>query len=73
MTAARRLQLLADALATVAPRPKPAPDVFLHAAAEFGVEPKDAVVIEDSTHGIHGAKAAGMEPRHVIFSVILPH
>jgi HAD superfamily hydrolase (TIGR01509 family) len=41
-------------------RPKPAPDVFLHGAAEFGVDPRDAVVIEDSTHGVHGAKAAGM-------------
>jgi HAD superfamily hydrolase (TIGR01509 family) len=41
-------------------RPKPAPDVFLHGAAEFGVDPREAVVIEDSTHGIHGAKAAGM-------------
>lgn len=41
-------------------RPKPAPDVFLHGAAEFGVEPRDAIVIEDSTHGIHAAKAAGM-------------
>jgi len=41
-------------------RPKPAPDVFLYAAKEFDADPKDCVVIEDSTHGIHGAKAAGM-------------
>ncbi|MCX5497464.1 HAD family phosphatase [Kaistia dalseonensis] len=41
-------------------RPKPAPDVFLHGAAEFDVDPRQCVVIEDSTHGIHGAKAAGM-------------
>jgi HAD superfamily hydrolase (TIGR01509 family) len=40
-------------------RSKPAPDVFLHAARTFGVSPRDCVVIEDSTHGIHGAVAAG--------------
>lgn len=39
---------------------KPAPDVFLYAAAQFGVDPADVIVIEDSTHGIHGARAAGM-------------
>ncbi|MBK3746169.1 HAD family hydrolase [Paraburkholderia aspalathi] len=39
---------------------KPAPDVFLYAAEQFGVDPKDVIVIEDSTHGIHGARAAGM-------------
>ncbi len=41
-------------------RPKPAPDVFLHAANEFDADPRNCVVIEDSTHGVHGAKAAGM-------------
>ncbi|MEE9313515.1 MAG: HAD-IA family hydrolase [Rhizobiaceae bacterium] len=39
---------------------KPAPDIFLHAAKEFGVEPAACVVIEDSTPGVIGAKAAGM-------------
>lgn len=39
---------------------KPAPDVFLHAAQQFGVDPQDVIVIEDSVHGIHGARAAGM-------------
>lgn len=41
-------------------QPKPSPDVFLHGAAEFGVDPRDCIVVEDSTHGIHGARAAGM-------------
>ena len=41
-------------------RPKPAPDVFLHAAQKMGADPKRTFVIEDSVHGIHGAKGAGM-------------
>ena len=40
---------------------KPAPDIFLHAASKLGVMPQDCLVIEDGIHGIHGAKAAGME------------
>lgn len=43
-----------------ADRVKPKPDIFLHGAARFGVSPDRAVVIEDSVHGVHGAKAAGM-------------
>jgi HAD superfamily hydrolase (TIGR01509 family) len=39
---------------------KPAPDIYLHTATALGVEPKHCVVIEDSTHGIAAAKAAGM-------------
>ena len=38
---------------------KPAPDVFLHACKELGVEPNRAVVIEDSVHGVTAAAAAG--------------
>ena len=41
-------------------REKPAPDVFLHAAREAGAKPADCFVIEDSVHGVHGARAAGM-------------
>lgn len=40
---------------------KPAPDIFLHAAARMGVAPDRAIVIEDSPTGVTGAKAAGME------------
>ncbi len=39
---------------------KPEPDIYLHAAKEFGVEPSACVVIEDSTAGVLGGKAAGM-------------
>lgn len=41
-------------------RGKPAPDIFLHAAREFEVEPRDVIVIEDSVPGVTGAVAAGM-------------
>jgi HAD superfamily hydrolase (TIGR01509 family) len=41
-------------------RVKPKPDIFLHAAEQFKVSPDKCLVIEDSTHGVHGAKAAGM-------------
>lgn len=39
---------------------KPAPDLFLHAAAALGYEPSRCIVIEDSPAGIEAAKAAGM-------------
>ncbi len=41
-------------------RPKPAPDVYLHAARALGVATENAVVIEDSPTGAHAARAAGM-------------
>ena len=49
-----------SAQATPTARPKPAPDVFLHAAGEMKAEPKRTIVVEDSVHGIAGARAAGM-------------
>jgi HAD superfamily hydrolase (TIGR01509 family) len=44
------------------PRGKPAPDLFLHVAAQMGVSPKDCVVVEDSPAGVSAAAAAGMTP-----------
>jgi HAD superfamily hydrolase (TIGR01509 family) len=43
------------------PRGKPAPDLFLHAAAQMGFAPADCLVIEDSVAGVLAARAAGME------------
>ena len=40
-------------------RPKPAPDVFLAAAAAMGADPKICTVVEDSRNGSVAAKAAG--------------
>ncbi len=41
--------------------PKPAPDLFLHASSEFGYEPQDCLVIEDSPSGVKAAQNANMQ------------
>jgi HAD superfamily hydrolase (TIGR01509 family) len=41
-------------------RAKPAPDLFLHAAAQLNVAPGDCLVIEDSVNGVKAGLAAGM-------------
>jgi HAD superfamily hydrolase (TIGR01509 family) len=41
-------------------RGKPAPDLFLHAAARMGVPPAQCAVVEDSRYGVEAARAAGM-------------
>lgn len=40
--------------------PKPAPDSFLLALKELGVNPKETIVVEDSCYGCQAAKAAGI-------------
>lgn len=42
------------------PKPKPAPDVFLHAADTLGFTTDECIVVEDSFAGVTAAKAAGM-------------
>jgi beta-phosphoglucomutase-like phosphatase (HAD superfamily) len=42
------------------PRGKPHPDLFLKSAAAVGVSPATCIVVEDSIHGIEGARRAGM-------------
>lgn len=39
---------------------KPAPDLFLHAAAQLGIPPEHCVVFEDAAAGIEAALAGGM-------------
>jgi HAD superfamily hydrolase (TIGR01509 family) len=41
---------------------KPAPDIFLLAAARSEVDPSQCIVVEDSPSGIAAAAAAGMTP-----------
>ena len=46
--------------ATQVERGKPAPDLFLFAAASMGVAPSRCLVVEDSRAGVAAARAAGM-------------
>lgn len=41
-------------------RPKPAPDLLLHCATQFGAAPAHCMMIDDSAHGIAAARAANM-------------
>jgi HAD superfamily hydrolase (TIGR01509 family) len=40
---------------------KPYPDIFLKAAEELGIDPKDCLVIEDTLHGVRAAHNGGMD------------
>jgi beta-phosphoglucomutase len=40
-------------------RQKPAPDLFLHAAAQLGLLPAECVVVEDAAAGVAAARAGG--------------
>jgi beta-phosphoglucomutase-like phosphatase (HAD superfamily) len=40
-------------------RGKPHPDIFLHAAAEIGMHPRDCIIIEDSASGVIAGRSAG--------------
>jgi HAD superfamily hydrolase (TIGR01509 family) len=46
---------------------KPEPHVYLAAVEALGVEPAEAVALEDSAHGVRAAKAAGL------WCVAVPH
>ena len=45
--------------------PKPAPDVFLHAAECLGARPQNCLAFEDSVLGCKAARTAGMTVVHV--------
>lgn len=42
-------------------RPKPYPDLFLHAAQQMGIPPEHCCVIEDSQTGLKAAREANMQ------------
>ena len=52
--------------ASLVERGKPAPDLFLHAAATSHTRPEACLVIEDSAPGIEAARAAGMKVWHFV-------
>lgn len=67
----------AIACADDCPRTKPAPDIYLKALEKLGIEPGEAVALEDSPTGIRGAKAAGIPcvaiPNRVSIQLDLRH
>jgi len=54
---ADRLDAISDGYSVE--RHKPAPDLFLHAAAQLGLPPEQCVVVEDATAGVEAALATG--------------
>lgn len=45
----------------VVPAKKPAPDIFLHAMAQLGLQPEECLAIEDSDNGLVAARAARLQ------------
>jgi HAD superfamily hydrolase (TIGR01509 family) len=52
---------------------KPAPDLFLHAAARMGAEPARCAVVEDTRYGVQAARAAGMRAFGYAGGLTPPH
>ena len=52
---------------------KPAPDLFLHAAARMGAEPARCAVVEDTRPGVQAARAAGMRAFGYAGGLTPPH
>jgi len=68
LKATRHRRWFADTFSTVVtgddPRlrhSKPAPDIFLLAAADLGADPASCLVVEDSPAGVEAGRAAGMQ------------
>ncbi|MCP6758076.1 MAG: beta-phosphoglucomutase [Fischerella sp. CENA71] len=55
---ANRIDAIADGYSVQ--RPKPAPDLFLYAANQLGLEPAQVIVVEDAEAGIEAALAGQM-------------
>lgn len=50
---------------------KPEPDIFLRAAKAIGVNPSEAVVVEDSINGIKAGYAADMRVVHIPDTIVI--
>lgn len=55
------LELDADVSGRHVAHGKPAPDLFLLAARELGLPPRECFVVEDAASGVQAAKAGGMQ------------
>jgi len=44
----------------IVPAKKPAPDIYLHALEDMGVDASEAVVVEDSRNGLRASHSAGL-------------
>ncbi|MEH2274643.1 MAG: beta-phosphoglucomutase [Nostoc sp.] len=55
---ANKIDAIADGYSVQ--EPKPAPNLFLYAAKQLGLEPEQSVVVEDAAAGVEAALAAGM-------------
>jgi len=44
----------------IVPKKKPAPDIYLLAVRELGLDPTETIVVEDSANGMRAALAAGL-------------
>lgn len=53
-------------------RGKPFPDIFLTICQNFGVDPKEALVLEDSANGVEAAVAAGIPVIQIPDMIRLP-
>lgn len=53
-------QFLTTVSASEVENAKPAPDLYLRAAEDLGVDPTSCVAVEDTRTGVRSAKAAGM-------------
>jgi HAD superfamily hydrolase (TIGR01509 family) len=45
----------------IVPRKKPAPDIYNLAVSDLGINPEEAIVVEDSANGLRAALAAGLK------------
>jgi beta-phosphoglucomutase-like phosphatase (HAD superfamily) len=55
------------------PRPKPAPDLYVAAAAACGVETAHCLVVEDSATGVAAGLAAGCHVVSLVPGLGVPH
>jgi beta-phosphoglucomutase-like phosphatase (HAD superfamily) len=46
-------------------KPKPDPEIYIHAMKRLSLTPEEVIIVEDSPHGIEAGRASGAEVRIV--------